>query len=253
MKHLKKVLAAAAATMAMSGSALANSPINIDGVVWTPGTFNAFSMDISQMINSGTGVVSGYGVITGISSGSISAPVLTNFCSGCALIFSFNNFIPVGATLLPSFAGTGTVIGYTGGTVNVIVSTNPTAVADAATYSVTAADVAAGGKDFLDLVGHPSGSGITFTGTADPGDGTLGGKGSLDVVGGDAANNFNTNTIPNGADLSFTNSFTDFLTADLLNALGTGNFHSYTIPEPTSVAMVGLGLLGLAMSRRRKS
>lgn len=251
MKHLKKVLAAAAATMAMSGSALANSPINIDGVVWTPGPFNAFSLDVNQIINGGTGEVTGYGAITQING-------VTNFCSGCALIFSFNSFTPFGAVTLPSFTGGGTTIGYTGGVVNVYATTNATAVADAAANAVTAADLAAaampgGSKDFLNLTGHPTGvNGISFTGTANPITGWLTGGGSLDVMGGDAANNFNTNTIPNGADISFSETFTEY-TPDLLNAIGTGTFHSYTIPEPASVAMVGLGLLGLAMSRRRRS
>ncbi|MCV2886018.1 PEP-CTERM sorting domain-containing protein [Aestuariibacter sp. AA17] len=79
---------------------------------------------------------------------------------------------------------------------------------------------------------------------------------ALSAVGGPAASNFDTNTIANGA-----GGFSDiFYNADaifdVLNgnnfAAGTGDLVGDTIPEPGSVAVLGLGLLTLAGIRRRK-
>jgi len=77
--------------------------------------------------------------------------------------------------------------------------------------------------------------------------GDTGGYTYLDVVGGAVASNFDTNTLIGGADLGYT--------ASTLNDNGTGtaNFSGDSIPEPTSLAIFGLGLLGLAGAARRKA
>lgn len=127
------------------------------------------------------------------------------------------------------------------------------------------------GTLFLDLAGSPTGGvgpggAITLTSTA--GFGPTGvnifGFGNLDVVGGDAAIFFDTNGFncspgaaapcPDDADVSFTSSgqlgnnpqFPFFGTGDIFTA-------PQAVPEPMTTALMGLGLLGMGVVRRKRS
>lgn len=91
--------------------------------------------------------------------------------------------------------------------------------------------------------------------------GTGSGSGFLAVTGGAAAGAFNTNTLTteagNSADASFIMSISKPTPGDVGNNnwLGktTGDISGYSVPEPGSMALAGLGLLGLAGLRRRKA
>ena len=67
----------------------------------------------------------------------------------------------------------------------------------------------------------------------------------LEVIGGIAAPYFNPKFVSYTADANFG--------ASEFSAYGNGRITGNTVPEPTSLAMLGLGLLGLAAGRRKKS
>jgi len=247
---IKKALMAlsVAAACAVPGMASA-SPITVGGVTWDPDSivdFSSFSLGIRQVINSTTGAVSGYGVIS-----TMNLTPASSFVPGGELTFQFGGFTPVTFGALPNVPGQ--IIGYTGGWVKVYVG-NSIQVNQADFTTLNAANTG-DGVLWLELAGHALGANnITFTGTV-AGMGSdvsqLTGIGLLDVVGGAAAANFDTNTRQDGADFTFSNSFTTFL-AGLLDAGGTGNFKSDSIPEPASLGLVGLAMLGLGAIRRKK-
>ncbi|WP_420474430.1 PEP-CTERM sorting domain-containing protein [Noviherbaspirillum sp. ST9] len=247
MKLLKKVLATVALAAAAATSAQA-STINVGGVVWDPDAaldFSGTTATLSQFINPVTGVLSGYGVLTTIN-GTGSA----TFCPGCELTVEYGGYTPIGGALIPNPAGFGTQIFYSGGFVKVYVDKTPNAN-PADPLALTAA-TATDGDLWLELAGHAI-NGVTLTGFNFLPSFLLG-QGLWDVVGGLAQGNLDTNTMEDGADLSFTNSFTKFFpTGSPLISTGTGNFAGNSIPEPGSLLLLSLGLLAIASARRRKS
>ena len=260
LNSFKKALGGVAlAATAMSAFA---APQTVGGVTWDPDSvldFSSFSIAIRQQIDPATGVVSGFGIIS-----TMNGTAQTTFCPGCELTFTFGGFTPVGSNPIPST--TNTTVNYTGGFVNVYVDSTPEITNPADPTTLTAANTSDGNL-WLALAGHAI-NGITFTGTVAtnglPAPNTtvtgLSGLGVLDVLsgaaGGLAGQYFNTNTRQDGADFSFSNSFTLFLPQNnILNAAGTGNFFSDSIavPEPATLALVGVALLGLGAARRRQS
>lgn len=249
--NIKKGLLVGLAALGLSATAQA-SPINVGGVVWDPDATLAFpelgdftaSGGIFEEVASGTPgeTVSGYGKVERLNSAVNNEAM---FCPGCELTFTFSMDLVsfVGA---PN-AGLGGIDGdFTFENLNIKF------FVDNVPDYIGAQTQAANGSLWLELELNPANL-LTGTGTA-LGSGSDQGTGSgvLDVIGGLAMGNFNTNGEAAGGDITLTSQF-----QPLIGAPGTleGGFtlSGNSIPEPTSVALLGLGLLGFAASRKRKA
>jgi hypothetical protein len=212
---------------------------------------------LSESLINGVGdTLSGIGIVNSIGQGLNT--VWSNGDNGVELVFYFTGFVATSIS--------GGTVDFTGGVANFYVLAAGTPISGFGSF---AADVAAiqAGTLWLSTAGAPQNpagntliSNLTTTGTI--GAFTAGsGNGFLDVTGGDAAGNFDTNTFANAFDLGGYSDLT--LTSDFTNGQGTSSdglpvggsatVKANAIPEPISLGLLGIGLLGLGMARRRKS
>ncbi|MCP5160515.1 MAG: PEP-CTERM sorting domain-containing protein [Hahellaceae bacterium] len=253
---IKKLLAAGVAAAAMSTVANAGV-INVGGVVWDPDSFFDFTSNsnlIEDQLDVANGVVElqGFGQIT-----SFNGTGPATFCPGCELTYTFGGFTfdsAIGGVDI--FGNAVTYVGFTGGWVNFWVDSTTA-------YDPNNMATAGDGALFLDVAAHDQFSTIfgknlslvaalsSFGAGSDTGSGNA----LLDVVGGMAAGNFDTNTRADGADFVFTSSFQlieNGATPDGFELFGSADLKGASIPEPSSVALLGLGLLGLGLGAKRK-
>jgi len=246
MKNLKlKTLALSLALAA--GSAIA-SPINVGGVIWDPDQTSVFpgeedftshgTLYENAALQPGVTHVTGRGLVTQINS---AVPNQPTFCPGCELTYVFDMDV-VSITLL---SGNNYKFTFNNLTIDVFVDHTPD-------YDGSLAS-AQDGVLWLKLAGNGN---LTGLGT-DIGTGSDTGSGSalLDVVGGLAMSNFDTNTKVNGADMVFSSSFqpAGFNENGIPMLTGTFDLKGNSIPEPSVLALLGVGLFGLGIARRQKS
>lgn len=243
MKLVKTL--AAAAVLAMSSFATQASTINVGGVNWNPDAatdFSAQQANVRQFINPLTGELTGYGLVTGFNGKGVN-----DFCPTCEVTFQFKGFMPTGSTLIP---GVGETINYTGGLIDIFVGSREINLGDYSDYNAISWSNTGGtaAQLFLQLKNN-----YTFSGT-NIANSFLSGIGLLDVVGGFAKSNFDTNTRANGADMYFSGGLTfQHKPGSILDMSGTFSLSGDSIPTPSSLAVLGLGLVGLAGAARRKN
>lgn len=273
MKDLKKVLSGLALIAAFGGSAQA-AMINVGGVTWDPDTtggtdadftarykFNEFFTTSANAVARDPDsllvpahqktpnynfavdptavtlghVLQGVGEITsfnGVDYGNTASLTGGAFCPSCELTFVFGGFTINSPT------------SFTNGWLKIFVDNTPDF--NAASTDLNHAKNAADGKLFLEL--QSSSTAFLGAGGFDAGFFT----GYFDVVGGLAASNFDTNTKKFAADL-FQSAAAQFGNPAPFQfiATSTGQIQGNTIPEPSTIFLMSLAMLGMAFARGR--
>jgi hypothetical protein len=243
-----KFLSAALLSLSLSTAALAG-PINVGGVVWDPdsdldfvsngNTYETFADNVGD-------TVIGFGTFT-----QLNGKQSDVFCpSGCELTYTFSLELVAASDLAASGHPDLFVFDFDNIQFNMYVDSTPDYDQLAPTYA-SAAD----GVLFLSAVNNGLLQG-TASNLFDVNN--IGGSGSgfLDVTGGLAFENFDTNTTKFGSDLHFSSSFQAANNVPGFPLFGSIDLSGDTVAsvaEPSTLALLGLSILGFGFAARRKS
>lgn len=277
---LRKTMIAAAICGSVFASAA--SAVTIDGITFSAGAILE-TIDLFEGARAGGPLVApgqeliGIGIVNRILDAGNNV-LWQNGDNGRELTVYFYNYIAetFNTASIPGVLGVDT-IGFSGGVVEIRSDSTPdfSAAGTIAQGIASASD----GNLFLSLTGSPTGGfgglggaiTLTSTGTRNGDAGApfsfannITGAGNLDVVGGAAASYFDTNTFgcsaaapapcPDDADKTFSSSgqipVNPGLSAWAFR--GTGEVQDFAIPEPGTLALLGLGLAAIGGIARRR-
>lgn len=272
MNKFIKLVAAVSAALATQYAAAGTVTMYGDGgAISIPGNANFQVSSVYENIVTAAGQeLKGYGELTQINGQNISS-----LCNNCELTFVFDQYIVS--------AINGSTASFTGGRVSIYLGFGANNDFNPFASASSAADLAAAsnGALFLTLKGHDiAAGGVTLSSTVSSGNLLTpafrfngGGLWDVDMTGLGLANaNFNTDTFLAAfgspkADMSFNTSGDTNLAPHASECLpsvtgapstgpscvaGSADIRGYVIPEPGTLALAGLGLLGLGLGGKRR-